>query len=368
MRSSIAAIVCCGLIAASQAADRPAPDPSTPAHHRSAAIYNAAQKGVSLVVMVDGKLLFEDYPNGGAADRAHELASGAKSFSGVMAAAAVRDGLLDLDEKVSDTITEWQDDADKSAITVRQLLSLTGGLEPGERGRPPAYADAIESRSVAPPGERFAYGPVPFQVFGELMRRKLEPGKRSPADYLDAVLLAPLDIEVPRWRKDRDGNPHLPSGMSLTARGWATFGEFVRLGGTWDGEEVIPKDLVDECFRGSEANPCYGLTWWLNRDMPRAKRLAIPQLRRGLGEIRNVQGIPDDLVIAAGAGNQRLYVSRDLKLVAVRQATGVYEAVFGGRRDDYSDAEFLCRLLHGTDAEGNLVATDTNDQRASGVK
>jgi CubicO group peptidase (beta-lactamase class C family) len=73
---------------------------------RHAADYNAARKGVSILVMVDGKIVSEDYPNGGSPGRAHELASGMKGFSGIMAVAAAQDGLLDLDEKVSQTISE----------------------------------------------------------------------------------------------------------------------------------------------------------------------------------------------------------------------------------------------------------------------
>ena len=45
-------------------------------------------------------------------------------------------------------------------------------------------------------------------------------------------------------------------------------------------------------------------------------------------------------LLAAGAGDQRMYVSRQYKVVIVRQATGILAAL-GGRRDGYSDREFL---------------------------
>ena len=63
-----------------------------------AAEYAAARRGVSLLVMQDGKILFENYPNVGALDKGWELASGTKSFTGIMAALASADGLLDIDE------------------------------------------------------------------------------------------------------------------------------------------------------------------------------------------------------------------------------------------------------------------------------
>src|SRR5436190_23428943 len=70
----------------------------------AAASYSRTRRGVSLLVMQRGRRLFEDYPNGGAADLGWELASGAKSFTGVMAAAAVKDRLLDLDEPAAETL------------------------------------------------------------------------------------------------------------------------------------------------------------------------------------------------------------------------------------------------------------------------
>ncbi len=58
-----------------------------------------------------------------------------------LAALAVDDELLDLDERVSDTIDERRDDPRKSSITVRELLSLSGGIEP--------LSSALESPSSA---------------------------------------------------------------------------------------------------------------------------------------------------------------------------------------------------------------------------
>jgi len=52
-----------------------------------------------------------------------------KSFWGLVAYATATDGLLDLDEKVTDTITEWKSDPGKNGITIRQLMNLTSGVE-----------------------------------------------------------------------------------------------------------------------------------------------------------------------------------------------------------------------------------------------
>jgi CubicO group peptidase (beta-lactamase class C family) len=339
----------------------PSADPSRAAHHKLAAQYSAARQGISLLVMVEGKVVFEDYPNGGRGDRTHELASGTKSFCGELAAAAIADGLFkSWDEKLVLALPEWQDDPRRSKITLRHLLSLTSGIPGGAIARVPAYADAIASESVAEPGERFAYGPAPFQIFGECLRRKLaakaKAGEKPEGvfEYLERRVFEPIGLEHGFWRKDKDGKPHLPSGAALAAREWAKFGELVRLGGIWNGKEIVPQKLLDECFVGSRVNPAYGLSWWLNRPVDAATLRRVPMLRRAQDLVGEKHDLAPDLVFAAGAGNQRLYVSRQLKLVIVRQATGILAAL-GGRREDFSDRELLSRLLLGRDAAGNSL-------------
>ena len=98
----------------------------TPAQCDAAAAYSTAHRGLAVLVLEDGKPVCEKYATGDATT-ANELWSGTKSFVGIMAAAAVQDGLLTLDERAADTITEWKDDPRKSTITLRQLLTHTSG-------------------------------------------------------------------------------------------------------------------------------------------------------------------------------------------------------------------------------------------------
>ncbi len=321
------------------------------ADEHAAAAYNARLGGVSFIVLRDGKTVFEDYPNGGAPDKGWELASGTKSFWGVIAAAAVKDGILTLDEKASDTLTEWRGDPAKSQITLRQVLSLTTGLKPAPIGRPPAYADAIAYPSVAPPGSRFDYGPLNFQIFGEILRRKLQryDGGRyaTPLDYLKARVLDPLGIRPSAWRTGADGYPHLPSGASLTARDWARFGEFVRQGARIGGASVVDANAFEDNFKGSPANAAYGLTWWLNR-RPSEEAYEASRTMQVASDLYNHprrDELPADLFMAAGAGNQRLYILPSQKLVVVRQYPKAFELGWRSQIRAYSDVEFLLALL-----------------------
>ena len=126
--------------------------------------------------MKGDKIFFEYDESGNTAEQAHFVASGTKSFSGVMLAAAIEDKLIkDFDEKISETITEWKTDKQKANITLHQLLSLTSGIDAGQIGRVPDYSDAINSPVKYEAGTPFQYGPVPYPIFGALMNSKHAP-------------------------------------------------------------------------------------------------------------------------------------------------------------------------------------------------
>ncbi|MCE2652506.1 MAG: serine hydrolase [Planctomycetaceae bacterium] len=285
-------------------------DPRTPdertAGFNAAADYSAERGGRALLVMQGGKVIFQRYDNTWSASRPHPLASGTKSFVGVLAVAAISDGLLTgFDERAADTLTEWQTDPRKSKITVRNLLQLNSGLEAadallGGRGGSsvlgegasrrnqrldrertgPAPRDlglaALEVDAINEPGSVFRYGPSHFYAFGELLKRKIAARKAAdPAfpytgveDYLIKRILTPAGVSVFRIGKDPSGNPNLPGGSMLTAENWARFGRFVTLGGavisdTGEPTQVLDPKLLAECFKPSPTNKQYGLTWWL---------------------------------------------------------------------------------------------------------
>src|SRR5260370_7040048 len=154
-----------------------------PADCAHAAKYSESKRGVSMLVMENGRTMFEDYANGGSVGRRWPIFSGTKSFWGIAALAGVREGLFKLDELVSDTITEWKSDPLKSQITIRQLLNQTDGIEGASRLHRPSIRDrnamAVRLPTVAEPGSAFIYGPSHLQIFSELLRRKLKDGRTT---------------------------------------------------------------------------------------------------------------------------------------------------------------------------------------------
>ncbi len=308
--------------------------------------YSEFHGGQAMVVMWDGKVVFESYANGGGKDRLQPLASGTKSFVGVVAVAAVQDGLIRLDEKACESLTEWKTDPLKSQITYRHLLTMTSGLTPGERVsaiRLPGWKEIVAKPMVGKPGGQFHYGPYHLCAFAEALQRRLKSKTGETFEkYMERRILQPLSIKL-EWRiRCADGNPQVGGGGFMTARDWAIFGEFMRQGGIWNGKQIISKELLAECFQGTKQNPAYGLTWWLKKPVPDPIIRQIPILQHEMGEILRSDWLPNDLFMAAGAGKQRLYVIPSLKLVIVRLGK------FLGSRA-FSDAKFLNLLLFGKD-------------------
>jgi CubicO group peptidase (beta-lactamase class C family) len=199
------------------------------------------------------------------------------------------------------------------------------------------YDFAIKQPCKNTPGSRYSYGSVDHMVLGELIRRKIQ---ESPLSYFKRRILDPLELRYSGWHTDPSGNPALPYGAWTTAREWAKFGLFLRDGGRYKNKQILPAALLAQLTRGSNANPAYGLSVWLNRPVPADRRRdLIPQLRRNEASkpVLYSRGLTD-MFVAAGHNGQRLYVIPSRGLVIVRMAR---------RERAFSDQAFLIRLLEG---------------------
>ena len=308
-----------------------------------AATYSEGRRGVSILVMQNGRTVFEHYANGGSARGRWPIFSGTKSFWGIAALAAVHDGLFKLDDLVSDTITEWKDDLRKSRITIRQLLNQTDGIETASRLQRASIQDrnnmAIPLPAIAEPGTAFIYGPSHIQIFSELLRRKLKG--RSAIAYFEGHVSDRLGLHRLNYKKDSRGNPLPATGFELTAREWARLGELVLGNGNYHGRRIVPAALLREAFSGSQANPSYGLTFWLNQQSPTGREADMERMldlqwqSAQWTDLCICKDAPADMVVALGSHYQRLFIIPSLKATIVRQ----------GSEAKFSDSHFLRLLL-----------------------
>jgi CubicO group peptidase (beta-lactamase class C family) len=307
-----------------------------------AATYSALHEGKSLLVQQHGKTIFEKFANGGSAHEPLKIYSGTKGFWILAALAAQEDGILNLDERVADTLKEWRSDPRKARLTIRDLLTFTAGLDPVFHLHSDDYPDrnavALISPAVAERGATFIYGPAALQDFDELFRRKLGARHDSPQRYLERKVLAPMGLGPQNYKPDRAGNPLLASGFRLTAEQWARLGEVI----LHNGAPIVAARAFSDCCHGTEANPEFGMGFWNNHEAgPGAREFDIEDMleldwrRQDWRDACICRNAPADLIAAVGSGYQRLFVVPSLDLVVVRQGTG-------GR---FSDAQFLRLLL-----------------------
>jgi CubicO group peptidase (beta-lactamase class C family) len=308
-----------------------------------AAKYSESNRGVSMLVLQKGRTVFEHYANGGSAGGRWPIFSGTKSFWGIAALAAVHEGLLKLDDPVADTITEWKGDPRKSRITIRQLLDQTDGIEGASFLQRASIRDrntmAIRLPTLAEPDTSFIYGPSHLQIFSELLRRKL--GGRSTIAYFEGHVSRRLGLGRLKYKKDFLGNPLPATGFELTAREWARLGELILGNGKYRWRQIVPANLLQEALAGSQANPSYGLTFWLNSEAANGREADLERLLDLPWQAVQWTGVcickdaPPDMVVALGSHYQRLFIIPSLKAIIVRQ----------GSEAKFSDAHFLRLLL-----------------------
>ena len=296
-----------------------------------------------MLVMQNGRIISEHYANGGSSNRRWPIFSGTKSFWGIAALIAAKEGLFKLDDPVSDTITEWKSDPRKSQITIRQLLNQTDGIEGASRLQRATIRDrngmAIALPIVADPGSAFIYGPSHLQIFCELLRRKL--GGRNVINYFESHVTNRLGLRDLEYKKDARGNPLPATGFQLTAREWARLGELVIGNGSYHGRQIVASDVLREAFVGSQINPVYGLTLWLNRKASNGREADLEKMLDLAWRNAHWSGVcickdaPADMVVALGSHYQRLFIIPSLKAVIVRQGSG----------GNFSDAQFLRLIL-----------------------
>ena len=312
------------------------PAPLPPENVLAALRYSESHGGLALVVVQGDRVLCENH-SGLDADAPWRIYSGTKNFVAVTLLIAAQNGLLSLDEPASLTLPEWRHDR-RQSITIRQLLNQTSGLDPsaamiGDSGD--QLAAAVRARLRATPGAEFHYGPANYQALGEILRRKLRASGMSVEDYMHRVIFDPLDIDVAAWAHDDAGHPLMHAGIQLTTANWLKFGRFLQHHGTVNGQALLTPHSFAQLFQGTNANPAYGLSFWLNRAEEGGQPMR--DLQPAMDGEQLFVGGPRGIYAAEGTGKQRLYLIPSRDVVVVRFANG-------GR---FSDQDFLSRLLTG---------------------
>jgi len=225
----------------------------------------------SIVVISGGELVYERYHPLDNVDTVFDSWSMAKSFTSALIGLLVADGRLELDEHPDRP--EWSEPGDpRQAITMRQLLQMSSGLEWAEgadyiawAGSPDAASFVASRPLVADPGTEFNYSTGTTSLLAGIAADELG-GCAEMDDFLHARLLDPIGITTERIMPDAQGCWFGGFGMNMTTRDFARFGLLYLRGGEWDGEQILPTSWVDETRIPASTNPIYGLQFWLNEE------------------------------------------------------------------------------------------------------
>jgi len=238
----------------------------------------------SILIVRNGYLVFEDYPRTLYDFQSrHIIHSCTKSYTSALVGIAIQEGYIDgVDSKLIDLLpnrTIANLDERKQAITLEDLLTMTSGLEWDEWSEP--YNSNLNSLRQAQlasdnvqyildlpmaydPGEQWVYSSGSSHLLGAIVA---EATGHSLFEYAMEKLFTPLGIATSHiyWPRDNQGFYWGHGGVEMIPRDMAKFGYLFLNNGTWDGEQIIPTEWVQQSaatqmtFSEYEG---YSYQWW----------------------------------------------------------------------------------------------------------
>ena len=226
----------------------------------------------ALLVVRHGRLVVEEYFNGGAREQSTDVWSVTKSFISALIGIAIEQGHIEsLDDRMVDYLPEYPEFGD---LTIRHVLTHTTGLEWTEEGddfvgwiaSDDWIGNAVRRERLHEPGTTLLYSSSNSHFLSALITSATG---MTPGTYADKHLFSPLGISFePRpahnrvdawedflvrtpntWKLDAAGIEVGAFGLSLTAQDMAKFGYFYLNKGRWDDEQLVPERWVEESTR-----------------------------------------------------------------------------------------------------------------------
>ena len=292
----------------------------------------------ALVIWHRDAIVLEHYFGPYTSELRPESASMHKSVLGLAMAAAISDGAIDsVDDPVGRYVTAWQNDA-RGAITLRQLLTMSGGLAPlsSVGGTDSAayrfWTDGAAARATVlgldlrhEPGTVFHYD----NAVPQLLLMVLEQATGSDYEtYLSERIWRPIGAaDAFVWRNEPDGFPRAQSALLARAEDWLRLGLLILNDGAVVGRSIIDSAVLAMLGAPSATNPNYGWLLWRGAEYTPVR--FYNDAREGLSVRASAPYRISDWLYFDGYGGQRVYVSRAAELVIVR---------LGALRHDWDDA------------------------------
>lgn len=283
----------------------------------------------ALVVVKDGKIVFEEFHTGFTGHSVHVTWSMTKSFTNALVGIAQFKAYLSTEDKVSKYVM-LPEESDARELTIEHLLHWESGLQWSETYEYNPLGSSVLKMLFSPasfdmarfvisrgfehaPGSHFRYSSGDSVFLMKALKGAL-PADEYP-DFAWKYLFNPLGMKSVVWETDDKGLFVASSYLYASAYDLARFGWLVANNGAWKGEQIFSRDWIEdstkitETYAGQEiearpgsASP--GAHWWVNR---RSKGLVHPDM-------------PKDALMALGHWGQLLIVFPSQNIVIVRLA------------------------------------------------
>ena len=214
----------------------------------------------------------------------HTMQSVSKTVTSITIGIAIsrKEFPADLDAPVLKYFDEYKIanlDERKRRITLRNLLTMTAGLEWNEDlpyNDPKNSADVMEATHdwvqyvinqpmAAEPGKVFVYSSGVTQLLSHIFRKAT--GKNVD-EYAAEYLFQPLNIRY-HWKHSPTGLPDTEGGLYISSSSLAKIGCLFLKHGMWRGKQVVPADWVKASVTSAMKvedegrHWGYGFQWWL---------------------------------------------------------------------------------------------------------
>lgn len=268
----------------------------------------------SIVVVRNGFIVAENYPEPFDTTYMHNIYSCTKTVTSILFGMAIDKGLVKSDEdKLLDYFTDFEIknlDSLKRSIKLRDVLSMSSGLHwRGGIGGKDIHelihnqSDWIQFVLDKPmehePGIHFRYNSGGTHLLSSIIQRE---SKILTKEFAKLNLFEPLGIDSITWDiyVSPKGITPGPWGLCMSIRDMAKLGYLYLNNGNWDDKQVVSEDWVRKSTENQisqgEGKDGYGYQWWILNGFPKYTYTA-----RGWygNEYAFITVVPDyDLVVA----------------------------------------------------------------------
>lgn len=284
-------------------------------------LYNAVELAeqdsgiLSLIVYRNDEIILEEYFGKGGADSLHKVKSVTKSVTSILVGMAIDKGYItSLDERVEDYLSEYlsEEDSVVASLTIRQLLTMSGGFSWNELTDPEwiywndwvrsddHFMYALHVPIIHEPGTQFTYCTTGCQIISGLFT---EATGYSLKAFAEEFLFSALSIVGDRpWGADHHDFNYGGVTLQLKAMDMLKIGQLYLNGGTYNGQQVVSEEWVASSSSAQIGHKVmhhsnhYGYYWWI-------------------GEKDGVQ-----YYFANGFGGQFIFVFPELELLVIAQS------------------------------------------------